>query len=523
VNGKSADEGLPTWVLLAGCALALLIQFKSWEQICRLFLIPGPGIYRGFYTRELYRLLMAMLLIVPPAVLLGMIYPRLLRTPIAKRDGGAWLAGYLSAANSVGCLLGALAATFVFVPLLGSEVSLKVIIVVLAAMSIAFVAREAGQPRSARAVAGCMIAILGLAVVPIHWDWASLTTGVPMYFGEVMKSEGPSTASLAAPAGPVATSSLIFRDENIQGGFTTVVDTVGPGTRMRAMYTNGKLQGNDDVHGEFGLNFGIVFIPAMFSGRFDRALLIGLGSGQSAWLLQQAGFQTVDIAEFSPGIVRAAAEKFTHINHGILSDPKVRVILEDGRNMLLVESGRKYNLITVELTTIWFSGATNLYSREFYELARRRLEDDGILQQWVQLHRIGPDAISSALATARSVFPYVAYWSYGGQGMIIAGNRPLVMNDARNALLANRLQHCPDLSQERASQIAQEMVRAELLGSEGVDGLIASRHPVVNTDHNRFIEYDTPRYSSSERDWRGYNIAFFRGWEAKAGGKGLER
>src|SRR5205807_4104710 len=134
------------------------------------------------------------------------------------------------------------------------------------------------------------------------------------------------------------------------------------------LFTNGKLQGNDDLHGEFGLNFGIVFIPAMFAGRFDRALLIGLGTGQSAWLLKQAGFQEVDIAEFSPGIVRAASAYFNHINHHVLTDPTVRVILEDGRNLLLVESHRKYSLITVELTTIWFSVATNLYSREFYEL-----------------------------------------------------------------------------------------------------------------------------------------------------------
>jgi spermidine synthase len=250
----------------------------------------------------------------------------------------------------------------------------------------------------------------------------------------------------------------------------------------------------------------------MFAGRFDRALLIGLGTGQSAWLLKQAGFQEVDIAEFSPGIVRAASAYFNHINHHVLADPTVRVILEDGRNLLLVESRRKYSIITVELTTIWFSGATNLYSLEFYELARKRLDADGILQQWVQLHRIGPDAISSAIATARAVFPYVAYWSYGGQGMIIAANRPLVMDPGRNALLGDRLDKCPDLPSGRARQILDEIVQAELLGTAGVEDLISRRKPVINTDHNRFIEYDTPRYSSSERDWRAYNIAFLRAW-----------
>ena len=508
VNRAGKDEPLATWVLLAFSALALLLQLRAWDLVWRLFAIPGPAIYRSFYTREGYRLLVTLLLIVPPATLLGMIYPRVLLSPPGKRDGGAWLAGYLSAANSLGCLLGALGATFLFVPWLGSENSLKAVIIALAVMAMLFVARETSQPVSARFIAASVLAAFAFATVPIHWDWTQLTSGAPMYFGEASGTGGGKAVEMK--------SSLIFRDEHIQGGFTTVVD-VAPVDgvsvpRVRSMMTNGKLQGNDDVNGEFGLNFGIAFIPAMFTGRFDRALLIGLGSGQSAWLLKQAGFQEVDIAEFSPGIVSAASGYFQHINHGVLADPTVRVILEDGRNLLLVEPRRKYSLITVELTTIWFSGATNLYSREFYELARKRLDADGILQQWVQLHRIGPDAISSAIATARAIFPFVEYWSYGGQGMIIAGNRPLVMDAGRNAVIGDRLDHCPDLPAGRARQILNEIVHAKLLGTAGVEDLIARRKPVINTDHNRYIEYDTPRYSSSERDWRAYNIAFLRGW-----------
>ncbi len=346
-----------------------------------------------------------------------------------------------------------LGATFLFVPWLGSENSLKAVVIAFAVMAMYFLFQETSHALSARLVAAGVIALPAVLAVPIHWDWAHLTSGAPMYFGEYDGKRGDASVPMKR--------SVIFQDEHIQGGFTTVVDVTpvdqSRGTSVRSVYSNGKLQGNDDLHGEFGLNFGIAFVPAMFAGGFDNALLIGLGSGQSAWLLKQAGFQQVDIAEFSPGIVRAASSYFTHINHDVLADPTVRVILEDGRNLLLVESGRKYGLITVELSTIWFSGATNLYSREFYELARKRLTSDGILQQWVQLHRIGPDAIGSALATARAVFPYVAYWSYGGQGMIVAGNHPLVMNPERKAWLAERLGKSPDLPPGRASEILDEI------------------------------------------------------------------
>jgi spermidine synthase len=509
VNWADKEERLPIWVLLALCAGALLLQLKTWDLVCVLFVIPGPAIYRGFYSRELYRLLIALLVIVPPAAVLGMIYPRVLRGPRGNRDEGAWLAGYLSASNSLGCLLGALGATFLFVPYFGSENSLKGMILVFAVMALIFLAGETSQARTVRLTAAGVIAIVILSAVTTHWDWFRLTSGAAVYFGEFARGAGGT--------GALARSRLIFRDEHIQGGFTTVVDTTPvdriSGASIRSLYSDGKLQANDDPDGEFKrLNFGMVFAPALFVGNFDRALLIGLGSGQSAWMLKQAGFQGVDIAEFSPGIVNAAAVDFTHINHQVLADRTVRVILEDGRNLLLVESRKKYSLITVLLSTIWYSGATNLYSKEFYELARKRLDSDGILLQWVPLHRIGPDAISSAIATARAVFPAVAYWDYGGQGMLLAGNHPLVIHPERKTRLAEWLSKSSELPPGRAGQILDDMTHAELLSSAGVEAMIASRKPVINTDHNRYIEYDTPRYSSSERDWRAYNIAYFRAW-----------
>src|ERR1017187_3195425 len=70
VNRAGSDRQLPTWVLLALCAFALLLQLRAWDLAYILFMIPGPAIYRGFYPREGYRLLVALLLIVPPATVL---------------------------------------------------------------------------------------------------------------------------------------------------------------------------------------------------------------------------------------------------------------------------------------------------------------------------------------------------------------------------------------------------------------------------------------------------------------------
>ncbi len=132
----------PARVLLAS-AFALLLQLAAWPLAPALFILPPKAIAVGFYSRELYRLLVACILIVPSAIPLGLIYPALLKTgPIAiprgDREGSAWFAGYMSASNSLGCLAGALLSTFVLIDRLGSEWSLKIIILLIGALWLVF-------------------------------------------------------------------------------------------------------------------------------------------------------------------------------------------------------------------------------------------------------------------------------------------------------------------------------------------------------------------------------------------------
>lgn len=262
-----------------------------------------------------------------------------------------------------------------------------------------------------------------------------------------------------------------------------------------------------------GQQVGTAILPSLFSKHFNKALLIGLGTGHGAAVLKQLGFERLDIAELSPGIVRAANAEYRHANHGVLDDPTVHCSLEDGRNLLLTGSDARYDLITIGLTTIWFSGATNLYSKEFYELARRHLAEDGVLQQWVQLHRIGPEEITSAIASVRAVFPYVSHWSYDEAGMVLAANHPLDPQVTQRELLASMLSQHGGLTLKDAQALMDRILQGRLLSEQAVNRMIRDLRPVINTDQNRHIEYATPKYSSSERDWAKYNVEFLKQWE----------
>ena len=165
-------------------------------------------------------------------------------------------------------------------------------------------------------------------------------------------------------------SKLLSFHEDTLGGITTVVqapDSSVPGRQgaagagFRTLLTNGKFQASDG--GEMDAQTGFVIVPLLHVVERRDALVIGLGSGHSATsAVRRFGFPSIDIAEISPGIVAAARQQFPHINGCILDQPGVHLHLDDGRNLLLL-SPKRYDLITMEISSIWFSGSTSLYSR----------------------------------------------------------------------------------------------------------------------------------------------------------------
>ena len=237
----------------------------------------------------------------------------------------------------------------------------------------------------------------------------------------------------------VAQSQLEMFHEDTYGGITTVISSPVDGARReetsRFLLTNGKFQGDDSV--EMEAQTGFALIPALLSRRFDQACVIGLGTGRSAYVAQAFDFRRMAIADISPGIAAAAEHHFSHINGNILRQAGVSLMLEDGRNLLLLRDAWRCDLISMEISSIWFAGSTNLYSREFYEIVRSRLAPQGIFQQWLQIHHIGFAELGSVLASVRSVLPDVGLWVFGGQGIIVASDSPLVFSaEARERFLA---------------------------------------------------------------------------------------
>jgi len=285
-----------------------------------------------------------------------------------------------------------------------------------------------------------------------------------------------------------AGGTLIFHAEDLHGGVTAVTQW----ENERCLWTNGKFEGNNTWEKVAQQHFA--HYPCLYAKHFERLLTIGLGTGCTLGALTAYPFERIDVCELSPNIVRAARECFTDVNFGCLDrDERITVHEMDGRNYLRLHETR-FDVISVQVSSIWFAGAANLYNREFYELCRQRLEPDGVLQQWVQLHHQTRHDLAVTLRTARQVFKHALLFT-SGQGVILLSNEPLVADYASIARQSKR----PGMDQMLSGFEAKTLfaiLGTQVMDEAAIDSFLADNDgadAIVSSDLYPYLEYATPR------------------------------
>ncbi|WP_437894004.1 fused MFS/spermidine synthase [Sorangium sp. So ce124] len=450
---------------LAAAALSLAATVPLWDQLPRLFAFAGKHV-DGWAGREACRALAALAILALPTLCMGTTFPLLLARAAAHADVAARV-GRLTSANTLGTIAGSIVTGYLILPALGSERALLAIALAFALTAVLAAARAGAELPRALALAAAAGA---LAVLAPRWDMARLTSGANVYFAMGPRPER-----------------IDFVREDVHGGVTTVAHLAG----VTTMYTNGKFQGDDGP--EMTAQRRFAHFPSLFLRDTRAALVIGLGTGTTTGTIAAYPFERIDVAEISPAIVEASRRFFAGPSLRALDDPRVRLSLNDGRNELLVAAPGRYDLIAIELTSVWFAGAASLYSHEFYELARSRLTEGGVLQQWVQLHHIRRRELAVVVRTMRSAFPHVALFVGGAQGILVASGAPLVASGARLAGLDAR----PSLQATLAGARLEDLLDALVASDDDLDRLVADAAedggPIVSTDDNLYLEYATPK------------------------------
>ncbi|MBN1860116.1 MAG: fused MFS/spermidine synthase [Candidatus Thermoplasmatota archaeon] len=150
-------------------------------------------------------------------------------------------------------------------------------------------------------------------------------------------------------------------------------------------------------------------LPLLLHNKPKNGLVICFGMGTT---FRSAYLHGIDVTavELVPNLLECFP-LFHDDAQTILDDPKTKLIVNDGRNHLLL-SEEVYDIITVDPSPpLYSSGTVNLYTQEFYNLCHQRLTDDGICCMWLWVPSCRESEFKMLVKTFMSAFPHTTVWS----------------------------------------------------------------------------------------------------------------
>ena len=408
----------------------------------------------------------------PACIAMGAAFPVLVRVLVRDhRRLGAQLGAYY-ALNTVGTVVGGLAAPFVFIPLVGTTNTVMVVCglqVLMGTMLCLGRQKATGNlPRIAVAL-GVTAAVLA----PLHRDiyhrtlTAVAKANIPHWSLERAYVEGPDSTVMLFQSDDVGAQ--MMRDNNrfrIQVNASTLVAFDTNETKLMA------------------------HLPLMAVSHPHRALVICFGMGNTfrSALAHGIDVDVVDINAAVPDLARIHQED----PDATFNNPRGVIHINDGRNYLQLTTNR-YDMITIDpAPPLWGLGLGNIQSLEFYQLMAARLSDQGVAEAWM-LSDTRQDFLAS-LAAFRQAFPYVQVFR-GAKYVafhVLGSKQPIRFTKARLAHLHSDPELLADLGETDITFFSPDLLnRLYVTNQDGVDQVIAGVAPL--TDDRPVLEYRTLR------------------------------
>jgi spermidine synthase len=171
--------------------------------------------------------------------------------------------------------------------------------------------------------------------------------------------------------------------------------------------------------------------------------------------------ERIVICEIEPLVPKASGEHFAPENYDVLNDPRVEMIYDDGRHFIATTE-EKFDIITSDPIHPWMNGSASLFTIEYYELAKQRLNEGGFVTQWVPLIELDEATVKSLIGTFLEVFPEGTLWSnhipdVGGSDIIMIGQVAPLSVDAGD--LTSRIEENPALETSLAEVKIEGVLR----------------------------------------------------------------
>jgi spermidine synthase len=281
---------------------------------------------------------------------------------------------------------------------------------------------------------------------------------------------------------------LLFYEEAASA--TVAVREDGDGRRMLS------INGLDEVPVDLSslLTFRMLaHIPLLLHPDPREVMVLSLGGAVTAGSAATHPVLRIDAVDLCRPVLDAAA-LFEQWNRGVLKDPRLEVVIQDGRNHLLT-GNRRYDVITADATHPWSADSWILYTREFYELVRSRLADGGFFCQWVPLHWLSPEDYRCILRTLHEVFPETSLWFTGSYTIALAGRQPF----AGDLKLISKNMRNPEVRADLESvgiDTPESLLSLFLMDGAGIARYAGEG--VLNTDDTAYLEHSASRCFARE-------------------------
>jgi spermidine synthase len=440
-------------------------------------------------------LLLSGLVMLPPTLALGGLFPAALAGFGISRGRAGRGVGRLYAANGGGAIAGSFAAGFILIPAVGLQRTVLLAAWLYLAVAAALWWAAARGRRGAWL--GPALAV-GLALVMYvaapSWNRTLMSSGV-YHYG--VRTEGP----LALSESGGAAGGLGYEEEFYREGLvSTVLVAREPGVYdwlgqdsvpSILLVTNGKVDASSLA--DMPTQILSAHIPLLLHREPRRALVIGLASGTTAGSALRHDLESLDVVEIEPTVVEAS-HVFDFVNGRPLADPRTRLSVADGRTFLLLGEER-FDVIISEPSNPWISGSSNLFTLEFFQLARGRLAQGGIFAGWIQMYGLAPENLKVVLRTFQTAFPetFVFNTIPYADLLLIGSVEPLRVDVEELERRASRRVLREDLRRVGVEGAAQLLARGRLGPAELAELVEAAPGPApLNTDDNAWIEFRAP-------------------------------
>ena len=414
---------------------------------------------QGFVREFSSGVVTCVLMVLPVAVAFGWQFPVAVRCCISDSTAPGKETGAAYFANTLGAILGSVAAGFILIPSIGTSLAMVILglLNILLGFILFFVSPSAERgrlPWVAGFLASCFV---------------FMAFGVGDPYKIIMRER------VFQYLGPSAQMYSFY--EGVSG--TTVPAGSSEHPLARHLFVNGI--GMTSLVSETKL---MAHLPLALVEDPKRILVVCFGMGTT--VRSATRFPTEELHVDAVDIVPKVFDCFQYFHSDaqeIMAKPNVHLYAEDGRNFLLVRSNL-YDVITIDpAPPIHSAGTVNLYTREFLELCKSRIHEEGVVCLWLPP---GPASeLLMVMKTFVNVFPGASLWGgliYPGF-YLIGGHQSFEQTHESIEALAKQLSKIQDLS-EWDHRLQDESLLRQLYLMGPVDfSSLTQDFPEVTDDH----------------------------------------